>query len=335
MLRFLDEARPPTEDERALLVRTPRTITRLVYGGWTIAAVIIGGMLLIDGGNEKAAVASVVGNLLSGLIAGNVAYLVAEQQLRRPYASAFTAAAPEERRHFGARRRLLLAWSLGSGIPLLGIAVTPAIRDRGAEVSASVPMALLAILGLVAGALITMIDADALATPMTRLRHAMARVREGELDAGVAVDSPGEVGQVQAGFNEMVEGLRQRERLQDLFGRHVGEDVARRAVEEGVHLGGERGRPPHRRGQAPSPPDAVGRGRRRMGGGRVPRAEGRRSGDLLHAGYRFPRRACSRSIASNSALKLPAPNPLAPSRWMTSKNTVGRSVTVSVNTWSR
>ncbi|WP_306701260.1 adenylate/guanylate cyclase domain-containing protein, partial [Streptobacillus moniliformis] len=33
--------------------------------------------------------------------------------------------------------------------------------------------------------------------------------------------------------------LREREKLRDLFGRQVGEDVARRAVEQGVTLGGE------------------------------------------------------------------------------------------------
>jgi adenylate cyclase len=37
----------------------------------------------------------------------------------------------------------------------------------------------------------------------------------------------------------MVAGLREHERLRDLFGRHVGEDVARQALERGVELGGE------------------------------------------------------------------------------------------------
>src|SRR5207302_1296345 len=40
-------------------------------------------------------------------------------------------------------------------------------------------------------------------------------------------------------FNRMAVGLRERERLRDLFGRHVGEDVARHALESGVQLGGE------------------------------------------------------------------------------------------------
>jgi adenylate cyclase len=37
----------------------------------------------------------------------------------------------------------------------------------------------------------------------------------------------------------MVDGLREREQLRDMFGRQVGEDVARQALERGVELGGE------------------------------------------------------------------------------------------------
>jgi adenylate cyclase len=37
----------------------------------------------------------------------------------------------------------------------------------------------------------------------------------------------------------MVGGLRERERIRDLFGRHVGEDVAHRALEGEIELGGE------------------------------------------------------------------------------------------------
>ncbi|HWW54711.1 MAG TPA: adenylate/guanylate cyclase domain-containing protein, partial [Acidimicrobiales bacterium] len=41
------------------------------------------------------------------------------------------------------------------------------------------------------------------------------------------------------GFNQMVEGLRERQRLADLFGRHVGPEVARHALERGAELVGE------------------------------------------------------------------------------------------------
>jgi adenylate cyclase len=67
----------------------------------------------------------------------------------------------------------------------------------------------------------------------------MARVVEGDFDARVEVDDASEVGLLQAGFNRMAGGLAERERLRDLFGRHVGEDVARAALESEAALGGE------------------------------------------------------------------------------------------------
>jgi adenylate cyclase len=48
-----------------------------------------------------------------------------------------------------------------------------------------------------------------------------------------------QIGQLQDGFNAMVEGVRERRRLHDLFGRQVGVDVVRQALERGVQLGGE------------------------------------------------------------------------------------------------
>jgi adenylate cyclase len=68
----------------------------------------------------------------------------------------------------------------------------------------------------------------------------MRRVERGDLDAEVVVYDGTELGLLQAGFNHMVEQLRERERLRDLFGRHVGTDVAQRAMSSEFALGGER-----------------------------------------------------------------------------------------------
>jgi adenylate cyclase len=77
------------------------------------------------------------------------------------------------------------------------------------------------------------------AEPIRSVRRALAQVEEGRTDVAVEVNDASEVGLLQAGFNRMVAGLHERELLQDLFGRHVGEDVARRALESGIELGGE------------------------------------------------------------------------------------------------
>ena len=74
---------------------------------------------------------------------------------------------------------------------------------------------------------------------MLAVRRAQRQVEDGDYDAEVPVFDTTELGLLQAGFNTMVGGLRERERVRDLFGRHVGEDVARTAMENDVELGGE------------------------------------------------------------------------------------------------
>src|SRR5206468_10990098 len=88
----------------------------------------------------------------------------------------------------------------------------------------------------------TIFVAKSVAGPVRRVRQALARVEDGDLDVEVRVDDGSEVGMLQSGFNQMAAGLRERERLRDLFGRHVGEDVARAALAAGgLALGGAGG----------------------------------------------------------------------------------------------
>jgi adenylate cyclase len=177
--------------------------------------------------------------LAGGLAAITLTYLLVEHELRPVLARAL-----EERPGGGVgglvmRRRLLLVWALGSGIPLLGVALTPVVRDSHAPLPWGVPVAVLAMAGILAGAAITMFTARSIADPLTEIRNALLEVRQGHLDKTLTVNDAGEIGLLQSGFNEMVTGLREREQLQDLFGRHVGEDVARSALTRGAALGGE------------------------------------------------------------------------------------------------
>jgi class 3 adenylate cyclase len=67
----------------------------------------------------------------------------------------------------------------------------------------------------------------------------MAEVERGKLGHMVDVYERSELGQLQSGFNRMVVGLQERDRLRDLFGRHVGEEVVRRAVEQHESVSGD------------------------------------------------------------------------------------------------
>jgi adenylate cyclase len=174
-----------------------------------------------------------------------VAYLLAER-IARPVTALALAGGdpPRERCAPGVAGRLTMAWSLGTGVPLLGILVLAAASlfhevDDPTALAAAVTF--LAAVGLAVGMLAISIAARSVADPIAAVRLAIARIEEGDLDVDVPVDDGSEVGLLQAGFNRMTTGLRERERLRDLFGRHVGRDVARAALENDgeIELGGE------------------------------------------------------------------------------------------------
>ncbi|GAB33605.1 adenylate/guanylate cyclase domain-containing protein, partial [Gordonia otitidis] len=75
--------------------------------------------------------------------------------------------------------------------------------------------------------------------PIKQLRGAQTRVSDGDLNTSVKIYDGSDLGLLQAGFNDMVADLRERQQLRNLFGRYVGEDVARKAIETGTELGGE------------------------------------------------------------------------------------------------
>ncbi|MBS0517603.1 MAG: adenylate/guanylate cyclase domain-containing protein [Proteobacteria bacterium] len=62
--------------------------------------------------------------------------------------------------------------------------------------------------------------------PLGILSNAMTKVAAGNLDLRVPVTSNDQVGELTGQFNTMVEGLRERERIRETFGRYVDEHVA-------------------------------------------------------------------------------------------------------------
>jgi adenylate cyclase len=84
----------------------------------------------------------------------------------------------------------------------------------------------------------TALAARSVTDPLEKVRLGMERIGHGDLDAAIAIDDPGDVGRLQGGFNRMAEGLRERDRLSDLFGRNVGAEVAERALASEAALAG-------------------------------------------------------------------------------------------------
>jgi adenylate cyclase len=146
------------------------------------------------------------------------------------------------------QRRLLLAFILiGTLTPIL-LVILSQERTR-ALLNAANPEAILDNLivvqlfilavGLVAGVITAILVARAIVGPLQALQEAMGRVEKNELNTRVLVTTNDELGYLSERFNLMTDGLRQGERLRELFGLYVSAEVAQAAVESGAGLGGE------------------------------------------------------------------------------------------------
>jgi adenylate cyclase len=233
------EERRPTEDEKHDMLRQPWRVARRPLAFWLVGALFYATLSALGGADAETVGSVLDASVLGGLTTSALSYLLIERSFRPLFVHVLDdmpAGLPGRPRTMGIRMRLLVAWAAGSGIPLLAIAVDATVGGHDLTRPA---LAVVAGVGVGAGLLATMSSAWSLAEPLDGVRDALARVRDNDLAVGLVVDDGGEVGEVQAGFNQMVEGLRERQQLRDLFGRHVGREVADQALAQGSGLGGE------------------------------------------------------------------------------------------------
>jgi sigma-B regulation protein RsbU (phosphoserine phosphatase) len=90
--------------------------------------------------------------------------------------------------------------------------------------------------------LLGLLVARRLTRPISALTGAVAHVAGGDLSQSLPVRSRDEVGVLTRAFNEMVEGLRQRDFIRNAFGRYVSPEVAKTLLEspDGLRLGGHK-----------------------------------------------------------------------------------------------
>lgn len=237
---WLRAGRPATEAERELVLRYPLVPGVAVSAFfWGAAAVLFAAINVAETGEFALVVAATI--LLGGVTTCAVIYLFVERLFRPVTALALASGPPAHPVTPGISARVTMAWTAASGVPLLGVLALAAATLAGAadEQSLAGSAALVAAVGLAVGLFAMVLAARSLADPIASVRHAMMRLERGELGTRVPVDDGSEVGLLEAGFNRMAAGLEERERMRDLFGRHVGRDVAAAALEGEFELGGE------------------------------------------------------------------------------------------------
>jgi adenylate cyclase len=230
-----------TELARSRALRTPFYRTVINLASWCIGGTvfIIASWPVARHAAPVVAVATALGATATAIIG----YLQSERVLRPVAVAALRGGLPENIRASGVIGRQMLTWALSTGVPLLAI-VLAVVGDKAAYLHGPPekllnPILLLALLALGIGLASTLLVAMSIADPLRQLRWALSEVQRGNYNAHMQIYDASELGLLQAGFNDMVRDLSERQRLRDLFGRYVGEDVARRALERGTELGGQ------------------------------------------------------------------------------------------------
>ena len=231
--------RPPTTADQRNTFRAPWQLARIHLLLWGLGAVLLGTLYgLADPHFIPKVLFSII---LIGIVTSTNCYLMVEFAIRPAAAQAIAAGHPPGWLATGVMGRIMMVWILGSGIPVLGIVLSSAVSLRlhlETRHQFVIGQLILATVVLVIGCSLMWLVAWLTATPVRVVRTALHRVEEGDLDTDLVVFDGTEIGELQHGFNSMVEGLRERERVRDLFGRHVGQQVAADAEQQRIELGG-------------------------------------------------------------------------------------------------
>ena len=239
-VRWAIEERIPTREDQRNTFFAPWRLTRVLLVLWGIGTIVLTTLYgMVD---TNFIPKWLLGVSFPGIVVSASCYLFTEFALRPVAAQALEAGRPPRRFTEGLMGRTMLVWALGSGVPVLGIFLAAAITLMLQNVTPTqftVAVMILALFALLFGAILMWILSWLTVTPVRVVRSALNRVEEGDLDTNLVVFDGTELGQLQRGFNSMVAGLRERERVRDLFGRHVGREVAAAAEQQMPKLGGE------------------------------------------------------------------------------------------------
>ncbi len=163
---------------------------------------------------------------------------------------------PDERRRItslGMRRKLLSVSVFAVLTPLIFLGVTTLVRVNelllGQNISSAraaellVPLQiwvfLLIVVSLAAMLALSVVMARGVTRAADEMAQAMQTVEDGNLEARLDIITTDEFARLFDGFNHMTEGLRERERLRDAFGRYLAPELAEAVMKRGVRLGGD------------------------------------------------------------------------------------------------
>jgi adenylate cyclase len=240
VLRWFVPGQQPDPDQRLAATKLLGRQSMILAATWAVSGLTF--LLLNLDGGVGLAVPTLLAIVFGGTAAASLSLLLTQRSLR-PILLAATQGSEGVVIAPRVLTRLLGMWLLGSGLPCAAIAVLVLMRANGwiiqKTASVEMPILVVTLAAVLIGLPAMILTSRSISDPLREVVDAMAQVERGRIDTFVGVYERSEIGRLQSGFNRMVAGIAERDRLRDLFGKHVGADVARRAIEGGASRSGD------------------------------------------------------------------------------------------------
>jgi adenylate cyclase len=141
------------------------------------------------------------------------------------------------------RPKVALRVKLLGSLPLInvitGIVVAALTSDGGGTDALTVAVLIALFVSFTISFELTVLLSRSILRPIEDLEAATERIRQGRFDEHVPVTTSDEFGELSSAFNQMVDGLAERERLREAFGTYLDEEVAQHLISEDFAPHGE------------------------------------------------------------------------------------------------
>lgn len=120
------------------------------------------------------------------------------------------------------------------------ISLVPADRAFEAVYRVQRQNVLIVVMILTVAFIIVYLFSRTLTLPIVELLHAARKIEQGDYTVQIKPTTRDEIGSLTKAFMEMVHGLRERQKIKEEFGKFVNPEIAERAIQGSLRLGGEK-----------------------------------------------------------------------------------------------
>jgi class 3 adenylate cyclase len=134
---------------------------------------------------------------------------------------------------------LPLRWRLLTALPMINVITGLVVAAIAGADSLGVTVLVAIGVATTISLELTVLLSKSILGPLADLQRATEAVADGDFDVAVPITTADELGELGASFNQMVGGLRERERIRQAFGTYLDHEVADHILSEGFSEQGE------------------------------------------------------------------------------------------------